>query len=243
MKKYYFIVVILSAMNANAQSGKVGVNTATPTEVFSVNGTTRVQELPVNGSANSVYTKADGTASTTKNQTFTATKTVVADANGVLGVVNALPGSASNGLPVYGASSTIVKGGTQWGTHQAVSGDQCLQVSLYPFQAGLTKYTQFDVYVRLNPDSGKCSGKTTSWGVFQWVGGDDLGTQNKYWRGDVTTAWTRIEQNYYTDRSVLFTGSAILWDVPQSYSWGFGSNNGSNGSQPYDLYTMVERKY
>ena len=233
MKNYYLFVSILCTAVANAQSGKVGINTSAPTEILSVNGTVRVQELPLNGSTNSLYTKGDGTASSTKNQTFNPSKTVVADANGVLGVVS--------GLPTYGSSSNIVKAGNNWSSHQAISGDQCLQVSLYPFLVGLSNNTQFDVYVRLNPDSAKCSGKNSSYAAFQWVGGDNLGTQNNHWRGTISTSWTKIAQDYYSERSTLFSGSAVLWDIPQSYEWAFGSNNGANGSKPYDLYTSVQR--
>ena len=91
MKKSFLAISILSALSANAQSGKVGVNTSIPTETLSVNGTTRVSQLPANGAANAIYTTADGTASTAQDQSFTATRTVVADANGVLGIVPGLP--------------------------------------------------------------------------------------------------------------------------------------------------------
>ena len=233
MKNYYLFVSILCTAVANAQSGKVGINTSAPTEILSVNGTVRVQELPLNGSTNSLYTMGDGTASSTKNQTFNPSKTVVADANGVLGVVS--------GLPTDGSSSNIVKAGSDWSTNKAISGDQCLQVSLYPFLSGATKTTEFDVYVRLNPDSAKCSGKNSSYAAFQWVGGDNLGTQNNHWRGIISTSWTKIAVGYYSERSILFSGSAVLWDIPQSYEWAFGANNGTNWSQPYDLYTSVQR--
>lgn len=77
---------------ATAQtSGKVGVNTATPTETFNVKGTVRITELPINGASASIYTKTDGTASAAKDQTFNAVKTVAADNNGVIGVINASP--------------------------------------------------------------------------------------------------------------------------------------------------------
>ncbi|MGU3376445.1 hypothetical protein [Chryseobacterium sp. M5A1_1a] len=71
--------------------GQIGVNTATPTEILDVNGTARVRSLPADGATNAIYTQADGSASTTKSQTFTATKTMVIDNNGVLGYVTGLP--------------------------------------------------------------------------------------------------------------------------------------------------------
>ncbi|MDR6485691.1 hypothetical protein J2799_000176 [Chryseobacterium vietnamense] len=50
-----------------------------------VNGIERVRELPKHNTANAIFTKPDGTKSENKDQTFIATKMVVADANGVLG--------------------------------------------------------------------------------------------------------------------------------------------------------------
>ncbi|MGI9526366.1 MAG: hypothetical protein ACR2MS_04560 [Weeksellaceae bacterium] len=70
---------------------QVGVNTNKPTEALHIEGTARIKELPLTGSANSIYTQPNGTASTTKNQPFNATKTLVVDQNGVLGTVQGLP--------------------------------------------------------------------------------------------------------------------------------------------------------
>ncbi len=75
--------------------GNIGIGNDTPTEKLDVNGNTRLRSLPLNGTANAIYTQSGGTASATQNQTFTATRTVVADANGVLGYVTGLPQTAS----------------------------------------------------------------------------------------------------------------------------------------------------
>ncbi|MGE8431104.1 hypothetical protein [Chryseobacterium joostei] len=87
------------------KSGKTGIAitgleaTAKPTEFLDLGtGTARVRNLPVNGAANAIYTQGNGTASATQNQTFTATKTVVADANGVLGYIDGLPGTNPSGV-------------------------------------------------------------------------------------------------------------------------------------------------
>lgn len=83
--------------NATAQEKikKVGIaqSSSVLSEVLDVNGTVRVRNLPLNGAVNSIYTQANGTTSSTLNQTFTATRTVVTDANGVLGYVAYLPES------------------------------------------------------------------------------------------------------------------------------------------------------
>ncbi|SDD84648.1 hypothetical protein [Riemerella columbipharyngis] len=82
-------VAVLISFSGIAQS--VGVNTDTPTESLDIKGTTRIQTLPSNGQTNAISTKADGTKSVNKDQTFTATKTVVVDDRGVVGVINELP--------------------------------------------------------------------------------------------------------------------------------------------------------
>ena len=97
MKKIFIAKGIFFCSLAFAQ---VGINTSQPTETFDLNGTARVRELPANGTANSIYTinsldATNGTASGTKNQTFTAVNTVVADKNGVIGLIPGLPLTAS----------------------------------------------------------------------------------------------------------------------------------------------------
>ena len=76
-------------------TGNVGIATNAPTETLHVNGITRLQGLPQNGATNAIYTTSGGSASATQNQTFTATRTVVADANGVLGYVTGVPTGAT----------------------------------------------------------------------------------------------------------------------------------------------------
>ncbi|WP_312764676.1 hypothetical protein [Epilithonimonas sp.] len=76
-------------------TGNVGINTISPTEKLDNNGITRLRNLPANGTANAINTTSGGTASGSQDQTFTATRTVVADANGVLGYVNGLPTGTS----------------------------------------------------------------------------------------------------------------------------------------------------
>lgn len=66
-------------------TGNVGVATDSPTEKFDNNGIFRLRSLPLNGTANAINTTPGGATSPTQNQTFTATRTVVVDANGVLG--------------------------------------------------------------------------------------------------------------------------------------------------------------
>lgn len=77
---------------------QVGINTASPTEILDVNGIERVRELPKHNTINAIFTKPDGTKSESKDQTFTATKMIVADANGVLGYTDWNPNTTPDGL-------------------------------------------------------------------------------------------------------------------------------------------------
>lgn len=104
MNKISLIVIFLFT----TASGQVGIKTNDPTEILDVNGTERVRELPKHLMGNAIFTKPDGTMSLTKNQTFTAVRTVVADANGVLGYMDGLPKSNTDGgLPVGEAITRI----------------------------------------------------------------------------------------------------------------------------------------
>ncbi|MFN0254975.1 hypothetical protein E6A44_005285, partial [Pedobacter ureilyticus] len=85
-------------------TGNVGVNTILPTEKLDNDGITRLRNLPLNGATNAIHTTVDGDESSSQNQTFTATRTVVADANGVLGTVDGLPTTPVN---IYNANGTL----------------------------------------------------------------------------------------------------------------------------------------
>ncbi len=92
MKKRLLMTFLSYGTLALAQhTGKVGINTENPTETLQVSGTMRIETLPQNNATNAIYTKTDGTSSNSKDQVFTATKTLVVDANGVLGVIDGLP--------------------------------------------------------------------------------------------------------------------------------------------------------
>lgn len=88
MKKESVLAIFLFVMT----SGQVGINTKNPTETLDVNGIERVRELPKHQTINSIFTKPDGSYSGNKDQTFIATRRVVADANGVLGYIDGLSG-------------------------------------------------------------------------------------------------------------------------------------------------------
>lgn len=94
--------MMFSALTLEAQVvNKVGIHTYNPTEILHVNGTMRVENLPIHGATNSIYTMPDGTASSTKNQTFNARASVVVDGNGVLG-------KSTHMLPVFFYMPSVV---------------------------------------------------------------------------------------------------------------------------------------
>lgn len=94
MRKILTLIgVVLAAGIYNAQ-GKVGIKTESPTETFDVQGTARIRELAPAGSDNSIYGGENA-----KNHSFEATKTIVADKNGVLGYMEGTEDPF--GIPVY----------------------------------------------------------------------------------------------------------------------------------------------
>ncbi|MBB4804837.1 hypothetical protein HNP38_000109 [Chryseobacterium defluvii] len=95
--------------------GNMGINTSSPTEKLQVTGNVRFNSLPLNGSTNAIYTTGAGTESATQDQTFTATRTVVADANGVLGYIPGVPVSNST-------DATRFLGGTAYVRFDTTSG-------------------------------------------------------------------------------------------------------------------------
>ena len=82
------LFILCCVFGYSQTNNKLGVNVKAPTESLDVNGTTRLRGLPVNGATNAINTKTDGTVSTAKDQTYSAVKTVVVDANGVMGTID-----------------------------------------------------------------------------------------------------------------------------------------------------------
>ncbi|KFE97199.1 hypothetical protein IX39_20605 [Chryseobacterium formosense] len=77
--------------STGSPAGNIGIGKTAPTEKLEVAGAVRINSLPANGALNAIYTQSNGLASSAQNQTFTATRTVVADANGVLGSITGVP--------------------------------------------------------------------------------------------------------------------------------------------------------
>ncbi|MGU3374854.1 hypothetical protein [Chryseobacterium sp. M5A1_1a] len=100
-------------------TGNLGINTISstsqnnPTEKLDVNGNVRIRILPLNGTVDALFTNPDGSRNAAQNQMFTATKTVVADDNGVLGTLPYVSGpvilAGADGKDATGTASHILK--------------------------------------------------------------------------------------------------------------------------------------
>lgn len=87
-------------------TGNVGIQTNYPSERLDNEGITRLRELPLNGATNAHHTTTGGGLSGAKDQTFTATRTVVSNADGVLGYVSGLPITPSGFERPAGSTAT-----------------------------------------------------------------------------------------------------------------------------------------
>lgn len=88
MKRILGVILGLTFVTITAQQGRVGINTATPTEKLDVKGTLRVRDLPVSGTDNAIHTTGEDTSTNTKTSPYNSTKIVVADSWGILGKIN-----------------------------------------------------------------------------------------------------------------------------------------------------------
>lgn len=114
MKKVFSIplIAVLGLINISL-SAQVGINTATPTEIYDIDGTVRVRSIPTIGTANSIYTTGTNTQSgTAPTQTFNGSNIVYTDANGVLGrstttTANLIPNNATTGFNTTNTSTAM----------------------------------------------------------------------------------------------------------------------------------------
>lgn len=107
---YLSILTILISLYVQAQANKVGVNTTTPTENMDVNGVVRLRAHPEDGETNAIHTQPDGTASSTKDQTFNVVSAIAADSNGVVGQIE------QEGFVVASVTKTFIAPSGGFGT-------------------------------------------------------------------------------------------------------------------------------
>jgi hypothetical protein len=108
------LFILCCAFGYSQTNNKLGVNIKAPTESLDVNGTTRLRSLPVDGTTNAITTKTDGTASATADQTYNAVKTVVVDANGVVGTIDGIAMTSAPNIKTiqYARVATTIDGNT-----------------------------------------------------------------------------------------------------------------------------------
>ena len=87
LKNYSLLMGLLMPLGVWAQTERVGVNTNSPTEDLDVKGTARIQNLPKRDEG--VTTNTSGDYDSNKATKFLPNKVVVANAQGVLGAMNA----------------------------------------------------------------------------------------------------------------------------------------------------------
>ena len=87
LKNYSLLMGLLMPLGVWAQTERVGVNTNSPTEDLDVKGTARIQNLPKRDEG--VTTDTNGDYDSNKATKFLPNKVVVANAQGVLGAMNA----------------------------------------------------------------------------------------------------------------------------------------------------------
>ena len=108
------LFILCCAFGYSQTNNKLGVNVKAPTESLDVNGTTRLRDLPVSGALNAITTKTDGSPSTAKDQTYSATKTVVVDENGVVGTIDGVAITTAPNIKTieYARVATTIDGNT-----------------------------------------------------------------------------------------------------------------------------------
>lgn len=107
MKKIFLLLLFIVPIFLLSQVGKVGVNSKSPTETLHVNGTLRIGNLPADGATNAISTTAAGGLDATQSQTFTQSKMLVVDNNGVVGKAD-IPISASTTGPTKFISGILL---------------------------------------------------------------------------------------------------------------------------------------
>lgn len=231
MKKILFSILLLTNWNVFSQ---IGVYTEKPTETFHLNGTVRISELPENSSLDAIYTKPDGTASETKNQSFNATRTVVADLNGVLGTIEGIPRYISKSE--YKHVATVTNDYTD--AIQLEVG--CLKLILDPYDSGGETY--MTLKGQIIPS---CTNAPAIWTVAVETGGADVGgAQQQHARVNLTsTAPTDFTHFFHRIRySPLMSGRIALVDLKQVYEFTYYGNRNSDGTT-YEISLFLNRLY
>ncbi|MGV4413709.1 hypothetical protein [Chryseobacterium sp. T1] len=113
MKKFNTVLFIVLSVFFYKVSAQIGINSATPTEVLDVNGTTRIRSLPPIGTSNSIYTTGTDTSNgLAPSEVFNGSTMIYSDANGVLGkststTSNLMPNNTTTGFNTSDTSTAM----------------------------------------------------------------------------------------------------------------------------------------
>ena len=231
MKKHLLFAATLVGVIAIAQTGKVGVNTENPTETFQVEGTARITELPTNTTEDAIFTNDQGERSTSKNQTFNATRTVVVDKNGVLGTVDGIPrvkGKQRGQLQPYAPIQKCTKG---------TSGDNSskeLMFGNYTFQIQ-KKDSDMDVYMKTSSGSSE-KVRVTQLGGQGGVPGSGL---NDGADKDISSGWTKIVDAINSNNSDAQNGTVIVSKSATTFNYFVRTISGSPAYYSFCVEQMV----
>lgn len=240
MRNYLLVVFIIGFYFSFAQ---VGVDTDTPTEKLDVEGTARVRDLPVNGTENAISTLPDGTNSPTQDQTFKATKTVVVDDNGVLGVENTLPSSMKSSFAFKAFPTNEISDSNSDAIY--VEKD-CLRLMLDP-----ETYTTIDrifFYGQIKP-SCLSARQDTFRAIAHETGGDSGNPSQEHWRrvdlkvsnGDTQDDFTYFNTFYQRiSTGPVFYGRIFIPEMQQLYSFTYTGEYDSTKDR-YEISLAIER--
>lgn len=240
------IITALLTMAFVSTQAQVGIDTDTPTETLNVNGTVRINELPADGTASAINTKEDGTKSSTKDQTFKATKTVVADENGVLGTVEVVPEQFKTKFDSREVTTTQVYEDTT-GSDGILLKESCLQLMLDPNYSASTYYV--DLKMKIDRTCNNSRGEV--YVAITATGGDSGdATYQNFNRINFTTTDIlndTFKSDDFTDRTMshtpLISGKIALIDVHQVYEYTYYTNWNSaiDGVGKYQLGLTLKR--
>lgn len=229
MKKYIFSIIAVTVFSL-LSFGQVGVNTQEPTEILDVNGTMRVRDLPENGETNAIYTQPNGERSENKDQTFTATRTVVADNNGVLGYIEGLNNGGGNYnfsqyMDLYGDNSTEQTVAVS--STIDINGLNNIEITLEPDEEKLIIF-DFTGYVRAMENTSNVAGQ----GAFAlWNVTDNVKVTSVYTSFYSNPSFYSIPVPSGFSKAITLsnsTSSAKTWTFKMSYkAWATAGASGS----------------
>ena len=217
---------------AGVLTAQVGIKEKVSTETLHVKGTIRVVELPENGATNVITTNPDGTESSGKDQMFDAINTVLADDNGVLGIITGIPGQGA--APPEAVSWKVQpKGGIGgWPNPHNFSDSRDIKSGCLELKADPTNRLGVSgVYLYAKLDA-QCGDKTYI--ILKGRRDSSFVRGDLYRRMEITkNGWSLIEGfDVITQDSPIQTVEIAMPYLKKYYKAMLSANNGGNPSGP-----------